>query len=244
MELRRERLGRTALLLSDRQMEALWDSHVMMFGLGGVGSYAAEALCRTGVGKITLVDADVVEASNINRQLPALHSTVGMPKVQVMRQRLLDIAPDADIVAAQAFHLPENPVAIPENTTFVVDAVDTVAAKLDLAVTCQTCGIPIISCMGMGNRLDPTQIRIGDLFDTSGCPLCRVMRRELKKRGVNTLRCVYSTEVVHAPCAYEENENALPQKQSGRPVPGSVAFVPSVAGLYIAYAVVNGIVGR
>ena len=236
---RQERLARTMLLYSREEMEKLWEAHVMVFGLGGVGSYAAEALCRAGIGRLTLVDADCVEASNLNRQLPALHSTVGKAKVAVVRERLLDIAPDAAIKAVQAFHLPDDPVPIPQDTTCVVDAIDTVAAKLDLAVTCRERSIPMIACMGMGNRMDPTKICIGDIFETSACPLCRVMRRELRKRAVTALRCVYSTEAAHVPCA--EQEQPLQQKKTGRPAPGSLPFVPSVAGLYMAYEVIRSI---
>lgn len=234
---RSERQIRTEKLLGSQGLERLWQAHVMIFGLGGVGSYAAEALGRAGVGRLTLVDADRVAASNLNRQLPALCSTVGRPKADVVRERLLDIAPDADIVAVKAFHLPESPVEIPQDVDVVLDAVDTIAAKLDLAVTCRKRGIPLLSCMGMGNRLDPTRIRIGDLFETSGCPLGRVMRRELRKRGIGSLRCVYSTEPA---CAGAQGEalGAEP-RAGGRPSPGSLPYVPSVAGLYMAYEAVR-----
>ncbi|MEA5016526.1 MAG: tRNA threonylcarbamoyladenosine dehydratase [Candidatus Limiplasma sp.] len=234
---RSERQVRTAKLLGGQGLQRLWQARVMVFGLGGVGSYAAEALCRAGVGSLILVDADQVAVSNINRQLPALCSTVGRPKADVVRVRLLDIAPDARIEAVKAFHLPQSPVEIPGDVDLVVDAVDTVSAKLDLAVTCQGRGIPLLSCMGMGNRLDPTRIRIGDLFETSGCPLCRVMRRELRRRGISSLRCVYSTEPA---CAAAEGglQQAEP-KASGHPSPGSLPYVPSVAGLYMAYEAVR-----
>jgi tRNA A37 threonylcarbamoyladenosine dehydratase len=165
---------------------------------------------------------------------------VGRPKAEVVRERLLDIAPDAEIIAVKAFHLPDAPVTIPDDVRFVVDAVDTVTAKIDLAVTCLRRGIPILSCMGMGNRLDPTQIRIGDLFETTDCPLCRVMRRELRKRGLGSLRCVYSTEPA---CVRQEGEQAEP-KASGHPSPGSLPYVPSVAGLYMAYEVVRMLCGE
>ncbi|MDD3409999.1 MAG: tRNA threonylcarbamoyladenosine dehydratase [Eubacteriales bacterium] len=224
-----ERMARSALLLSPEAMQRLRNAHVMLFGLGGVGSYAAEALGRAGIGRLTIVDADTVSVSNINRQLPALCSTVGCGKADVVRKRLLDINPDAQIQAIAAFHLPDSPVAIPDGVDFVADAIDTISAKIDLAVTCSQRGIPILSCMGMGNRLNPTCIRIGDLFETSGCPLCRVMRRELRKRGVERLACVYSTEPARA-CAGEP-------RASGHPSPGSLPFVPSVAGLLMAYEI-------
>ena len=224
-----ERVSRTALLLSPEAMERLRGAHVMLFGLGGVGSYAAEALARAGVGRLTLVDADTVTPGNLNRQLPALRSTVGQSKAHVMASRLRDAAPDAEITPIERFHLPTSPVPIPPDVDFLADAVDTVAAKLDLAQQAKARAIPIISCMGMGNRLDPTKIRLGDIFETKECPLCRVMRRELRRRGIDALPCVYSTEPARKPTA-PEGEKA---------VPGSVSFVPSVAGLYMAYHIVR-----
>lgn len=232
---RNERLQRTSLLLSPQQMERLQNAHVLLLGLGGVGSFAAEALCRAGIGTMTIVDNDTVAASNINRQLPALSSTVGLMKTQVMGERLRDIAPDMRLIGINAFYLPKSPVEIPEDCDVVVDAIDTVSAKIDLAVRCQERGIPLVSCMGMGNRLDPTRIRIGDLFETTGCPLCRAMRRELRKRGVTRLRCVYSLETALTP----KNTAHAETKATGRVAPGSVSYVPSVAGLYLAYTAVN-----
>ena len=226
---RQMRLERTALLLSPAQMERLEHAHVMLFGLGGVGGHAAEALARGGVGKLTLVDHDVVSPSNLNRQLAALESTVGRPKAQVLSARLRDAAPDAEIVAVEAFYLPESPVPIPQDVSVVVDAIDTVSAKLHLAQTCYERGIPLISCMGMGNRLDPTLIRVGDIFETSGCPLCRVVRQGLRKRNIPSLRCVYSLE---------------PAIGTGGRLPGSVSFVPPAAGLFLASEAVRLIAGE
>jgi len=235
MEITREqRLNRTALLLNEEQMEKLKNAHVMLLGLGGVGSYAAEALARGGVGKMTLVDNDDVAVSNLNRQLPALSSTVGRLKTDVVAQRLRDLAPDMELTAINAFYLPETPVEIPEDCTVVVDAIDTTSAKLHLAQVCQERGIAIVSCMGMGNRMDPTQIRIGDLYETSGCPLCRVMRHELRKRGISSLRCVYSVEP-----AIQPRHGPDAETKGTRPAPGSVSFVPSVAGLYLAYEAIR-----
>lgn len=235
MEITREqRLNRTALLLNEEQMEKLKNAHVMLLGLGGVGSYAAEALARGGVGKMTLVDNDDVAVSNLNRQLPALSSTVGRLKTDVVAQRLRDLAPDMELTAVNAFYLPETPVEIPEDCTVVVDAIDTTSAKLHLAQVCRERGIAIVSCMGMGNRLDPTQIRIGDLYETSGCPLCRVMRHELRKRGISSLRCVYSVEP-----AIQPRHGPDAETKGTRPAPGSVSFVPSVAGLYLAYEAIR-----
>lgn len=188
---REQRLARTALLMSPAQMERLAHAHVMLLGLGGVGGHAAEALARGGVGRMTIVDHDTVSPSNLNRQLVALESTIGLPKTQVMYRRLKDAAPDLDLTAIDAFYLPDSPVPIPEDATVVVDAIDTASAKLHLARVCRERGVPLISCMGMGNRLDPAQIRVGDIFETSGCPLCRVMRQGLRKLGVPSLRCVY-----------------------------------------------------
>ena len=230
------RLNRTALLLNAEQMEKLKNAHVMLLGLGGVGSYAAEALARGGVGKMTIVDNDEVAVSNLNRQLPALSSTVGMLKTDVVAQRLQDLAPDMELTAVNAFYLPDTPVPVPEDCTLVVDAIDTTSAKLHLAQVCQERGIPLVSCMGMGNRLDPTQIRIGDIYETSGCPLCRVMRHELRKRGIAALRCVYSVEPALTP-----NHGPDAETKGTRPAPGSVSFVPSVAGLYLAYEAIRQI---
>ncbi len=230
------RMARTAMLLGWDQIAVLRRSHVMIFGLGGVGSYAAEALGRTGIGKLTIVDGDRFEPSNINRQLCALTSTVGKSKVSVTMQRLLDINPDAEIVPVEKFHLPETPVPIEDGVDMVVDAVDTVAAKLHIAEFCAARNIPLISCMGMGNRLDPAQIRIGDIFDTNHCALCRVMRKELRKRGIARLRCVYSTEEAQAcGAAYE------PLSGGKRSIPGSVSYVPSAAGLLMASDVVRSL---
>jgi tRNA threonylcarbamoyladenosine dehydratase len=229
---------RTALLLSHEQLSALRAAHVMVFGLGGVGGHAAEALCRMGVGKMTVVDKDLYEPSNLNRQIGALCSTIGKSKAAVTRERLLDINPDAEIIAVEQFHLPETPVPIANDINLVLDAVDTVSAKLLIIETCVRRGIPVISCMGMGNRLDPTQIRLGDIFFTDNCALSRVMRKELRKRGIHSLRCVYSTEA--AVPVFE----AIPGKGGSRPAPGSVAYVPSVAGLFMACDAVNTLIKR
>ena len=188
---------------------------------------------------MTIVDNDDVEVSNLNRQLPALSSTIGRMKTEVVAERLRDLAPDMELAAINAFYLPDTPVPIPEDCTVVVDAIDTTSAKLHLAQVCMERGIDIISCMGMGNRLDPTRIVIGDIYETSGCPLCRVMRQELRKRGIPKLRCVYSTEPAISPRVQPDSET----KGAGRPAPGSVSFVPSVAGLYLAYETVKMITG-
>ena len=232
-----QRNARTAMLLSGAQLDALRAAHVMLFGLGGVGGYAAEALGRMGIGKLTIVDKDKFEASNLNRQLGALTSTLGEGKADVTRRRLLDINPDAEVIAIAQFHLPDTPVPIPADVGVVVDAVDTVAAKLLIIETCTKKGIPVISSMGMGNRLDPTLVKLGDIFETSNCALSRVMRKELRKRGVKALRCVYSTEEATQCVKTQPSENG------GRMPPGSVAYVPAIAGLLIAYEVIHTILG-
>lgn len=235
---REERLNRTAMLYTPAQMERLKNAHVLLLGLGGVGGHAAEALARSGVGRLTVVDSDTVAPSNLNRQLAALESTVGRSKVEVMCARLRDAAPDAQICGIEAFYLPESPVPLPPDCTVVADAIDTAAAKLHLARACRDMGVPLVSCMGMGNRLDPAQIRVGDIFETSGCPLCRVMRRELRRMGVPALRCVYSLEPAMTPQIPEGAET-----KGGRPAPGSVSFVPAAAGLFLAGEAVRIIAG-
>lgn len=237
---REQRTLRTVALLGPEAADALARAHVMLFGVGGVGGYAAEALARAGIGRLTLVDADTVSPSNLNRQLVALGSTLGRPKARVMAERIRDFAPDAQVAAVERFHLPSDPVPIPADVDLVLDAVDTVTAKVDLAAVCQARGLPLVSCMGMGNRLDPTRVRVGDLFATNGCPLCRVMRRELRKRGVSALRCVYSDEPARAPVYPQGNA----ESKAGRPAPGSLCYVPATAGLYLAYEAVRLLTAR
>ena len=220
------RLERMNRLFTPEEMQKIQKSHVMLFGLGGVGSYAAEAVARCGVGHLTIVDHDAVSITNMNRQLPALESTVGCQKTAVVEARLRDAAPDMQITSVDAFDLPDQPVPIPQDATVVLDAIDTIAAKVELIRRCKERAVPIISCMGMGNRRNPTLIQIGDLFSTSGCPLCRTMRHELRKLGITNLRCVYSTE--------------KSSSMEGRTI-GSVAYVPSVAGLYLAYEAIQTI---
>lgn len=203
-------------------LDALKKCHVAVFGLGGVGGFVAEALVRSGVGELTIVDGDVVAPSNLNRQLLALNSTVGQKKVDVAEKRLLDINPDLIIHKKDLFFLPENASQIDfTKFDFVADAVDTVTAKLELAAIM---GDKIISCMGTGNRVDPTELTIGDVFETSGCPLAKVMRKELRARGINKLRVVYSKEI--------------PVKTGDR-TPGSVSFVPGAAGLVMAGEIIK-----
>lgn len=219
---------RTALLLGSDGVEKLKNASVAVFGIGGVGSFAAEALARAGVGRIALFDKDVVSQTNRNRQLVALTSTVGRPKAEVMRERILDINPEAEVCTHTVFYLPENAGEYDLSAyDYIVDAVDNVSAKIELAVRAEKCGTKLISSMGAGNKLDPTRFRVSDIYRTQVCPLARVMRGALKKRGVKKLKVVYSDEV--------------PVKAQA-PV-GSVSFVPSVVGLICAGEVIKEITG-
>lgn len=226
--------SRSEILLGPEAMEKLQNSTVAVFGLGGVGSYTAEALVRSGIGRLIFVDGDTVSPTNLNRQLIATAGTVGRPKAEVMRERALSINPAARIAAYTAFYLPgEEPEELPA-CDYVVDAIDTVSAKLGLAAWCKEHGVSIISAMGCGNKLDPTRFEVEDISRTSVCPLCRVMRRELKKRGIEHMKVVYSKE----PPAPRWEAAAEKSPDGKRQIPGSVAFVPSVAGLILAGQVV------
>ena len=232
---------RTALLLGTEGMRRLAASHVLVVGLGGVGAYAAEEIARAGVGRMTLVDADVVSLSNLNRQLPALHSTLGKLKAEVMAARLRDINPDLEIEVRNCFVRDEETEALLDaaHYDFVVDAIDTVSAKIALAELAQRENIPVISSMGTGNKLHPEMFRIADLSKTRVCPLCRVMRKELKNRGILHLKVLYSEEkpVDTAGRATGEDPGAR------RSVPGSISFVPPAAGLIIAGEVIRTLAG-
>ena len=230
-------LSRTELLIGAEAVARLARARVAVFGLGGVGSFACEALARCGVGRFLLVDHDVVGVSNLNRQLLALHSTVGRPKVEVMRERILDINPAAEVATMQSFYRPESADEIPwTDLDCIADCIDTTRAKLDLARRAADLGLPIVSCMGMGNRLDPTRIRVGDLAETSGCPLCRAMRKKLRHLGIEHLRVVYSEEppVAVAECRADDERTT-----AKRPTPGSISFVPSAGGMAMASEVVR-----
>ncbi len=228
-----EQFIRTELLLGKEAMDHLAGCRVAVFGIGGVGGYVCEALARSGVGAFDLIDNDSVCLSNINRQIIATHKTVGKYKVDVMTERILEINPDADITSHKTFFLPENSAEFSfEKYDYVVDAIDTITAKIELILQCQKVGTPIISSMGAGNKLDASAFRVADIFKTRVDPLARVMRRELKKRGVQKLKVVYS-----------EEEPIRPDTDSGG-VPGSTAFVPSVAGLIIAGEVIRDLTDR
>ncbi len=227
--------SRTELLLGEEKLNKLKNSTVAVFGVGGVGGYVAEALARSGVGHIVLVDNDVVSLTNINRQIIALHSTIGMPKTEVMASRIKNINPQAEVTVQNCFYLPETSGEFDfSKYDYVVDAIDTVSGKIQLVMQAQDCGTPIISSMGAGNKLDPTAFEVADIYKTSVCPLARVMRYELKKRGVKKLKVVYSKEKPLTPL-----ENVECDETSKKATPGSVAFVPSVAGLIIASEVVK-----
>ena len=223
------------MLLGQPAMEALAKRRVAVFGIGGVGGYVCEALVRSGVGAFDLVDDDRVSLTNLNRQIIATHRTVGRYKVEVMRERMLEINPDADVRALRRFVLPENADEFPFDAyDYVVDAVDTVSAKLALIEKSRQHGVPVISAMGAGNKLDPGRFRVSDISQTHTCPLARVMRRELKKRGIDRLKVVWSDETPICPA--EEASETAPGR---RAIPGSTAFVPAVAGLMIAGEVIR-----
>lgn len=229
---------RTELLLGEDGVAALQRARVAIFGIGGVGGYVAEALARSGVGAFVLVDRDVVSISNINRQIIATTRTVGKPKAELMRDRILEINPEARVEVRNCFFLPENAAEFDFTAySYVVDAVDTVTAKLEIVTRAGEAGVPVISSMGAGNKLDPTRFEVADIYETSVCPLARVMRRELKKRGVDRLKVVYSREEALTP-------KQILSDESKRVIPGSVAFVPSVAGLILAGEVVKDLIRR
>lgn len=231
---------RTELLLGAAAMEKLAAARVAVFGLGGVGGSAAEALARSGVGALDLFDDDVVSLTNLNRQAVATLDTLGMPKADAMAAKLERIAPEAVITPRRMFYMPENADEVDlSRYDYVVDAVDTVAAKLELAVRATALGVPIISAMGAGNKLDPTQLVVSDIYRTSVCPLARVMRHELRKRGVKRLKVAWSTEPpVEPKGAPDEEPGAHPR----RSIPGSTAFVPPAMGLVIAGQVVRDLI--
>lgn len=221
--------SRTGLLIGDENVQKLNNSRVLIFGLGGVGSYVVESLARAGVGSFTIVDGDKVSETNINRQIIATTSTVGMSKCTVQKSRILDINPSAKVEDREIFYLPENAESIDfTQYDYIVDAVDTVTAKIEIIKRAKLARVPVISAMGTGNKLQPTAFRVGDIFDTKVCPLARVMRRELKARGITSLKVVYS-----------EEEPIIKER-----VPASISFVPSVAGLIVASEVIKGIINE
>ena len=232
---------RTARLIGAEALEKIEASHVLVVGVGGVGSFAAEALARGGVGTLTLLDFDRVTESNINRQLVALTSTIGLLKTEVMRNRIVDINPEAVVNVINMKYASETADAVDlMDYDYVVDAIDMVVSKVELIVRAKNAGVPIISAMGAGNKLDPTQFRVTDLFSTENCPLARILRKRLRKRGVDSLEVVFSPEMAREPLVEEE----LGGPAKGRRAPGSLSFVPSVAGLILAGTVIKRLAGE
>lgn len=237
-----EQFARTALLIGSEGIDRLQNAKVALFGIGGVGSFTAEALIRAGVGALDLFDNDIVAPSNLNRQLIALHSTIGRYKVDAARERLLDINPNAKIGAHVLFYLPENADEVDlSGYDYIVDCIDTVASKIELAVRAEKLRVPIIASMGTGNKLDPTTFEVADISKTSVCPLARVMRQELRKRGIEHLKVVYSREIPRTPL---ESEGTEKPQGSRRSTPGSISFCPSVAGLILAGEVIRDLTGN
>lgn len=237
----KQEFSRSGLLLGEDGMKQLGNARVAVFGIGGVGSYAVEALARSGVGALDLIDDDVVSLSNLNRQLIALHSTIGMPKVDAAAARIADINPDCTVRTYRMFYSPETAEQFDfAQYDYVIDAIDTVTGKIALIMQAQAAGTPVISSMGAGNKLDPAAFEVADIYRTEVCPLARVMRRELKKRGVKRLKVVYSKEQAITPAGEAENDGS----HQKRVTPGSVAFVPSVAGMILAGEVVKDLINR
>ena len=231
--------SRTQILLGDAAMEKLQRARVAVFGIGGVGGYTAEALIRSGIGAIDLIDPDDVSITNINRQLFATHSNVGKQKVEVAKARLLDINPQADIRLHPVFYTPETADQFDfTRYDYIVDAIDTVTGKLCLAERAFAVGTPIISCMGAGNKLDGTAFQVADISKTTICPLARVMRKELKKRGIHHMKVVFTTEEAIKPVGVEEEAAAIGKRQ----IPGSVSYIPGIAGLLLAGEVIKDLI--
>jgi tRNA A37 threonylcarbamoyladenosine dehydratase len=228
--------SRVKMLIGQDKLNILQSSHVAVFGIGGVGGYTAEALVRSGIGEITIVDNDAVSESNLNRQIIATVNTLGKDKVAVMEERLLSINPNLKVHAKKLFYLPETAEEIDfSNFSYVVDAVDTVSAKLEVVLRAKSANVPVISCMGSGGKTDITALKVADIKKTEVCPLARVMRRELKVRGVKDLKVVFSTEQM---VTCEQNGCAEEKKSDGKKAPPSMIFVPSTAGLMLAREVV------
>lgn len=228
-----DKFSRTELLIGKKGIEKLKKSKIAIFGIGGVGSYVVEGLVRAGVGNFILVDNDVVSETNINRQIIATTLTIGKSKVEVAKERILQINPEANVEIYQEFFMPETIGILDESISYIIDAIDTVTAKIELVQRANKLNIPIISCMGTGNKLNPTLFEITDIYKTSVCPLAKVMRKELKTRGIKKLKVLYSKEEPKKIINYQENEKR---------VPASISFVPSVAGLIIASEVVKDII--
>lgn len=240
---------RTRLLVGDEPLERLKNAKVAVFGVGGVGGYAVEALARSGIDTLHLFDDDTVSESNLNRQIAALHSTIGQPKAEVMAGRVRDINPSCQVKASRLFYLPQNADQVDlSQYDYVVDCIDTVAAKLELVARCNTLQKKIISSMGTGNKFDPSALVVTDISKTQGCPLARTMRKELRKRGIHHLKVVYSTELPTSPLRSADYEppqttETRPGSAARRDTPGSTPFVPAAAGLLLASVVVRELGG-
>ena len=233
-----EQFLRTQMLLGTEALERLQSARVAVFGIGGVGGYTVEALARSGIGQLDLIDSDSVSVSNINRQILATHSTVGMPKVEAAKQRVLDINPACVVRTHEVFYTPDTADRFDfSQYNYIVDAIDTVTGKLQLVERANAAGTPVICCMGTGNKLDASAFEVADISKTSMCPLARIMRKELGKRGIRHLKVVYSKEEALTPTGWEEEAAALGKRQ----IPGSVAFVPGAAGLILAGEVIKDI---
>ncbi len=232
--------SREELLIGKENLKKLQNTKVAIFGIGGVGSYVVEGLARAGVGKFILVDRDNVDVSNINRQIIATTKTIGKPKVEVAKERILEINPQAEVEIYQEFFMPTTKGILDESISYIVDAIDTVTAKIELVLRAKRLNIPIISSMGTGNKIEPTKFEVTDLYKTSVCPLAKVMRKELKNRGIKNLKVIYSKE---EPIKIKNIPDEVNQEQtSKKQIPASMSFVPSVAGLIIAGEVVKDII--
>ncbi len=233
--------SRTGLLLGEEALQRMQNARVAVFGIGGVGGYTAEALARAGIGALDLIDSDTVSRSNINRQILATQSTVGMPKVEAGKKRVLDINPDCIVRTWEVFYTPETADQFDfTQYDYIVDAIDTVTGKLQLIQRAHECGTPIISCMGTGNKLDASAFEVSDISKTTMCPLARIVRKELGKRGIKHLKVVYSQEEALSPTGGEEEAKALGKRQ----IPGSVSFVPGAAGLILAGEVIKDLAAK
>ena len=237
----KEELLRTVMLLGEEAVEKLQNARVAVFGIGGVGGYTLEALARAGIGALDLIDSDTVSRSNINRQILATQSTVGMPKVEAGKKRVLDINPDCVVRTWEIFYTPETADQFDfTQYDYIVDAIDTVTGKLQLIQRAHECGTPIISCMGTGNKLDASAFEVSDISKTTMCPLARIVRKELGKRGIKHLKVVYSREEALSPTGWEEEAKLLGKRQ----IPGSVSFVPGAAGLILAGEVIKDLAAK
>ena len=232
--------SRTEMLIGKENIKKLHSKKVAIFGIGGVGSFVLEGLIRAGVENFVLVDKDEVDITNLNRQIIATHSTIGKPKVEVAKQRVLDINPNAKVTIYKEFFMPETEGILDSSIDYIVDCVDTVTAKIELVVRANKMNIPIISSMGTGNKLDPTKFEVCDIYKTSICPLAKVMRKELKTRGIKNLKVVYSKEQP----IKRENSNNNNNNNNTKQVPASISFVPSVAGLIIAGEVIKDLINE